>query len=98
MPLGDTSAFEEWVRKENPQYAVGRIVNWWIIQAGDNPWLVPSEPWPEMCDIESQVRTAVVPGTSVEVIYRETYVSQGVGPVDLIVVRTLRPEEQWTTS
>ena len=91
MPLRDERPFEEWVQRENPSYVVGRVVNWWIVQAGYAPWLAPSVPWPEMSDAASEVRSAVVPGTNVEVFYRETFVPEGVGPVDLILVRSIPP-------
>jgi hypothetical protein len=67
---------------------MGRAVEDWIWRAGQIPWLYPSRPVADLSDHHSQVRSAIVPGTEVEVFYRETYATR---VVDLIAITNIPP-------
>jgi hypothetical protein len=88
VPFGSVDAFRDWVGRDDPSYREARLVEAWIAQLGDRPWAEPSEPAPEMSNQpEYEVRTAVLPGSGVEVIYRHTYnPGASAGTVDLIWV------------
>ena len=59
-------------------------VRWWIADLALTPWQAPSVPFAELSNQpEYEVRSAVVPGTDIEVIYRHHYVTD---LVDLIWV------------
>jgi len=84
VPLGDIDPFWEWLEREDPRFNEVTLVRQWIERAGEAPWLEPSVEIPELSDKPMhQVRQVVVPETTVEVIYRETYAT---GAVDLIAV------------
>lgn len=49
-------------------------VRWWIADLALTPWQAPSVPFPELSNQpEYEVRSAVVPQTGIEVIYRHHY-------------------------
>lgn len=84
MVLGDVGPFWEWVHRDNPRVSELTLVWQWIRRAGDAPWMPPSVEDDHLSDKpEYQVRSAVVPETMVEVLYRETYAT---GVVDILAV------------
>lgn len=75
VPLRDTSALEEWARRDDPAYSVWRTVSEWVEGLSVAPWQAPSAPFPELSDLPHyEIRTAELAGVGgVEVFYRREY-------------------------
>ena len=87
MPLGDVDAFHRWVKRATPALPVKRLVRAWIARLSDESWQAPSVPFPELSDQPTyEVRSAVVPGTDVEVHDKVRYGDSDGETVDLIWV------------
>ena len=84
--LGDTAPFDEWADRDDPPLSVWRTVKAWIDTAGNRPWLYLSVPVEDLSNRPfDEVRSAVVPGTAVQVYYRHQYATN---IVDVIAVVT----------
>ncbi len=85
MPLGDISAFHEWVEREGPSRVIWSIGRTWIAELTDRSYQAPSIPVPEFSrQPESEIRYAELPETGgVVVLYIHHYATE---IVDLIYV------------
>jgi len=85
VSLGDTSALDEWRRREAPSERIWHVVDAWVQRLADASWQAPSIPLQELSfSPESEVRSATVPDSDgVEVYYRYDFATD---VVDLIWV------------
>ncbi len=83
MPLRDTSPLYEWAEVNDPHLNEYRIVQQFVASLGGRPWQYPSVPETEATGGASEIRSAVVPGTDVEVVWKHWHAS---GTVDLLHV------------
>ena len=64
--------FYRWAQTAAPH--VRSIVRTWIAELGDQPWQFPSVPIPELSNPPAyEIRTAIVPDTTVLVVYRREF-------------------------
>jgi hypothetical protein len=84
VPLGDVEALHAWGEREDPGYRLWKKVSDWITdELGSRPWAAPSAPALPMEGQPVEIRTAIVPGTTVTVIYEHRHET---GQVDLLYV------------
>ena len=84
MPLGDAEALSAWGEREDPGYRLWKKVSDWITtELATRPWAAPSTPTLPMEGQSVEIRTVIVPGTTVTVIYEHHHET---GQVDLLYV------------
>lgn len=72
MTLGDTSAFDAWIRRSDPSYVHGSLVESWIRGLDTISWQAPSVPW----SVDSKYRIATVPGGGGVIVFYSVEVNE----------------------
>lgn len=88
MALRDTSAFDQWVVREQPSAAAQLVAAAFIESIGEAPWRSPSTPLGDLSDQPySQRRRAVIDvdgeDSPVEIWYRHYYDGDDVDLIDV---------------
>jgi hypothetical protein len=84
VPLGNFDALHDWGSREDPGYGLWMTVASWVTNELDaRPWAAPSVQMFPAEGEPAEMRSVVIPGTSVTVIYEHHHES---GRVDLLWV------------
>ena len=77
MALSDLTGYHQWIEREQPTAAASETVLAFIVVIAQRPWVAPSRPLGELSvagvDQVRVVKIDLPDGTTVEVVYRETF-------------------------